>query len=213
MLSLVGSVPEAWGIYSWVCLSQPYDFRQIKPVRGQRWGEWWGGRKLGFGTALPYPCRPARPLLGFGMTMAHLSVGSCHALSESPWSWPNGKAPFSPFPSQAMSIGCCSPAGQTLMPGLSECAPPTLSPLEPFCAVLKTLCDRAAPALGCVQLVLCCVQLVLCCVVLLSCCTSKLFSGSSHVDSLPPFIKTGFQGRALYLLCGFMGTSMYFDEL
>lgn len=50
---------------------------------------------------------------------------------------PNYKAPSSPFPSQAMSVGCSRPTGQTFSNACSVRTCPALSPLGSLCAVLN----------------------------------------------------------------------------
>lgn len=141
---------------------------------GGRWGVC-----AGLWHCLAIPVQACIPLLGF----AHLGVGSCHALAGAPGSWPNRKVLSSPFPSQAMSPGYSSPTGQTLSDACSVKTWPahTQPPGVPLSC--SEPCVTEQPR----HLAVCSLP---CAVVFISRCFANLFSGLSHVHSLPPSVKT-----------------------
>lgn len=153
-------------------------------------------------------------LQGFAMTMAHPSVGSCHAWLGPRHPGPNNcKAPFSPFPSQVMSVGCSSPTGVEwqLSQNISKCLlcqnmPHAQPPRVPPCCSEPHVTQQPQSWA---------VQLVLCLVVLMPCCTTKWFLGSFCVYLLPPPIKIEKFSRtgAVSAMCVITGTPMCLNEL
>lgn len=119
----------------------------------------------------------AYALLGTAVTVAHPSVGSPQCWELPRFDQGPGvlvltavKPPSTPFPSQAMSVGCPSPTGVEclLCPNTPHAQPPGVPP----CCSEPRVTQQPRPWA---------VQLVLCFVVFMPCCTTKWFSGSFRV--------------------------------